>query len=59
MTSQATTAPRATNQNGVQLGPSREELSELERELELYLTFWAHVRDAGAPRSEPTRDEHA
>lgn len=52
MTSQAATAPPVVNQNGVRPGPSREELSELERELELYLTFWAHVRDAGAPRSE-------
>jgi hypothetical protein len=53
MTSQATTAPPVGKQNGVRLGPSREELAELERELELYLTFWAHLRDGGAPRSEP------
>jgi hypothetical protein len=52
MTSQATTAPRVTAENGVRLGPSHEELLELERELELYLAFWAHARDAGALRSE-------
>jgi hypothetical protein len=45
MTSQATTAPRATNQNGVQLGPSRKELLELEREVDLYLAFWVQARD--------------
>jgi hypothetical protein len=45
MTSHAKTAPPTVAQNGGRLGPSREELAELERELDVYLTFWAHAQD--------------
>lgn len=51
MTSQLAIAPSATRKSAVGLFPSREELAELERELDLYLTFWAHARDERATRS--------
>ena len=50
MTSHAKKAPPTVAQNGGRLGPSREELAELERELDVYLTFWAHARDGRGHR---------
>lgn len=50
MTSQRTIAPSTAPKSAVGLCPSREELAQLERELDLYLTFWAHARDERATR---------
>jgi hypothetical protein len=52
MTSQLAIAPSAAPKSAVGPCPSREELAELERELDLYLTFWAHARDERATRSK-------
>lgn len=52
MNSQPAIAPSATRKSAVGLSPSREELAELERELDLYLTFWAHARDERATPSK-------
>jgi hypothetical protein len=45
MASQPTLAPPMATRNVLRFGLSREELAALERELGLYLTFWAHARD--------------
>jgi hypothetical protein len=47
MTSRPAPAPPALPTSGG-LAPSREQLVQLERELELYLAFWAHARDERA-----------
>jgi hypothetical protein len=52
MTSQLAIAPSAAPKSAVGPCPSREELAELERELDLYLTFWAYARDERATRSK-------
>ncbi len=52
MTSQLTTALLAVPPNGGPPGPSADDLTELERELDLYLAFWAQVRGERAARSE-------
>lgn len=57
MTSQPITSPTAAPHNGARVGPSREELAELERELNSYLTFWAYVRDH--PTQQPRDRERA
>ncbi len=49
MTSRPAPAPPVLPTSGG-LAPSREELAELERELELYLAFWAHARDGRSDR---------
>jgi hypothetical protein len=47
MTSQPTIATRPAQSYGERRDhPSREELAELERELDLYVAFWADSRDA-------------
>jgi hypothetical protein len=46
MTSHPSITTRARPVDAGGLGISREELTELERELDLYLTFWAYARDA-------------
>ena len=45
MTSQSTAPAAPLPPTTYQLCPSRDELAELERELDLYLTFWTCARD--------------
>jgi hypothetical protein len=46
VTSPPAPAPAALPTSGV--APSPAELAQLEREVELYLTFWAYARDGRA-----------
>lgn len=50
MTSHPTTAVPAIRPNAGRLCPTADELTELERELDLYLAFWAHARDGRLQR---------
>lgn len=59
MISQPTIAPLAALPHVERVGASREELAELGRELDLYLTFWAHARDTDRAQAKGESSEQA
>lgn len=50
MSCHPTTAPPTLASNGGRLGLSSEDVAELERELDLYVAFWAHAREGRIQR---------
>lgn len=55
MTASPTQAAPAALPQAEWLGPSLEDLAELERELDLYVAFWAHARDRRSAALEETQ----